>query len=148
MALVNGFSPHFRDPGGSGGGEGSPSNLFNGEYTGRRLPDFMDRDGISGPLQILRMQAINGSLPNDPFLLRLSVEKYIGGPIVGAYKENKGLSYVLKVRSQGQFNRLIKMNQLNDGTAIQMSEHPQLNQSKCVVSNYDSVGLMTIYGHS
>lgn len=145
MALADGFSPHFGDPGGPGGGQGNPTNLFNGEYTGRRLPDYMDRDGSSGPLQILRMQAINGSLPNDPFLLRLSVEKCIGGPIVGAYKENKGLSYVLKVRSQSQFKRLIKMDQLNDGTAIQILEHPQLNQSKCVVSNYDSVGLSDDY---
>lgn len=145
MELAYGFPPLPGDPGGPVGKSGSPSNRVNGEYTGPRYPDFMDRDGTAGPLQFLKMQAVSGAIPQDPFLLRLSVEKYLGGPIEGAYKENRGIAYVLKVRSQAQFNRLLKMKTLNDGTAIEIKEHDQLNQRKCVVSNIDSVGLTDDY---
>lgn len=141
MSLANGYPLRLGDPGGPGGGGGGPSNLINGEYTGARLPHYMDRDGTAGQLQYLKMQAVSGQIPQDPFLLRLSVEKCIGGQIDGAYKENQGLSYVLKVRSQAQFNRLLKMSKLNDGTAISIIEHPQLNQTKCVVSNADATKL-------
>lgn len=141
MSLANGYPLLLGDPGGPGGRGGGPSNYINGDYTGARLPHYMDNDGTAGQLQYLKMQAVSGQIPQDPFLLRLSVEKCIGGQIDGAYKEQQGLSYVLKVRSQTQFNRLLKMNKLNDGTAISITEHPQLNQTKCVVSNADCTKL-------
>lgn len=37
------------------------------------------------------------------------------------------------------------MNRLIDGTEVMITEHPQLNTTKCVVSNYDSVGLSDAY---
>lgn len=121
--------------------------MFQGSYAGQRLPTYMDKDGTSGPLQVLKMQAVgeNATLPNDPFLLRLSVEKCIGGPIDGAFKENRGISYALKVRSNAQFQRLLKMDRLIDGTKVMITEHPQLNTTKCVVSNGDTVGLTDAY---
>lgn len=141
MESVNGTPLRPGDPGGPGGGRVTPSNWKNGEYLGARIPSFMDMDGTAGPLQYLKMTAKNGPIPQDPFLLRLSVEKYIGAPIEGAFKENRGISYVLKVRSSSQFNRLLRMQKLNDGTEISITEHPQLNQRKCVVSNADSTDL-------
>lgn len=147
MALANGFPPLLGDPGGPGGGGGGtgPSNKINGEYTGRLLPSFMDHAGTSGELRFLKMEAVSGSLPQDPFLLRLSVEKFISGPIDGAYKENKGIAYVLKVRSKAQADSLRRMTKLADGTSIRINEHDTLNQRKCVVSNYDTIGLTEEY---
>lgn len=130
------------DPGGPGGGY--QFNRINGEYSNRLLPEFMDRDGNAGQLQFLRMKATTGAIPNDPFLLRLSVEKHVGGQISGAFKE-KGISYVLKVRSQAQFDKLLKMKKLADGTEIEIEEHSTLNQVKCVVSNADTIGLEESY---
>lgn len=98
--LANGRPLHPGDPGGPGGGLGSMGNRMNGDYTGPLLPDYMDPTGTAGQLQYLKMESTAGVMPQDPFLLRLSVEKAIGGPIFGAFKENRGLSYVLKVRSQ------------------------------------------------
>lgn len=147
MMPGSGSAPHRGDPGGPGGGGNSPRNMFQGTYAGQRLPTYMDKEGIAGSLQVLKMQAVgeNTSLPNDPFLLRLSVEKCVGGPIDGAFKENRGISYALKVRSNVQFQKLLKMNRLIDGTEVMITEHPQLNTTKCVVSNYDSVGLSDAY---
>lgn len=127
------------DPGGPGGGY--QRNRKNGEYTDRLIPEFLDREGNAGQLQFLRMKAKTGAIPNNPFLLRLSVEKHVGGQIAGAFKENKGISYVLKVRSQAQFDKLLTMSRLADGTEISVEEHSNLNQVKCVVSNADTIGL-------
>lgn len=115
---ANGRPLHPGDPGGPGGGYGCIDYRKNGDYTGQLLPDFMDPEGIAGQLQYLKMESIAGVMPQDPFLLRLSVEKAIGGPIFGAFKENKGLSYVLKVQSKEQYNRLLRMTQLQDRTPI------------------------------
>lgn len=145
MALANGFPPLLGDPGGPGGGGGGPSNRVNGEYTGRLLPSFMDQAGTAGELRFLKMEAVSGTIPQDPFLLRLSVEKFINGPIDGAYKENKGITYVLKVRSKAQADSLLRMTKLADGTMIRINEHETLNQRKCVVSNYDTIGLTEEY---
>lgn len=95
---------------------------------GPTLPSYLDRDGTAGALQYLKMQATAGPMPQDPFLLRTSVEKHIGARIEGAFKENRGVSYVLKVRSTAQFNKLLRMEKLCDGTPVSISEHPQLNQ--------------------
>lgn len=143
--LANGRPPHPGDPGGPGGGHNSAGNRRYGDYTGQLLPDYMDPEGTAGQLQYLKMETTNGVMPQDPFLLRLSVEKAIGSPIFGAFKENRGLSYVLKVRSQEQVNRLLRMTQLQDSTPIRISEHPFLNQRKCVVTNHDSTGLTDTY---
>lgn len=143
--LANGRPLHPGDPGGPGGGLGSMGNRMNGDYTGPLLPDYMDPTGTAGQLQYLKMESTAGVMPQDPFLLRLSVEKAIGGPIFGAFKENRGLSYVLKVRSQEQVNRLLRMTQLQDSTPIRITEHPFLNQRKCVVTNHDSTGLTDSY---
>lgn len=143
--LANGHHLHPGDPGGPGGGLGKTGNRVLGDYTGALLPEFMDREGTAGQLQYLKMEAVTGAMPQDPFLLRLSVEKAIGGPIFGAFKENKGLSYVLKVRSQQQVDRLLRMNQLQDSTPVRITEHPRLNQRQCVVTNHDTTGLADDY---
>lgn len=143
MVPVLGTSPRFRDPGGPGGG--GPSNLFRGDYAGQLVPLHMDSDGCSGAIQVLQMKATAGTLPSDPFLLRTSIEKWIGKAIDGAFKENRGISYALKVRNAAHFQKLLKMDQLADGTRIQIVEHPTLNKRECVVSNHDCVDLSDDY---
>lgn len=145
MELANGQRFHPGDPGGSGGGQNPGINWRQGEYMGPTLPSYMDRNGTAGTLQYLRMQATTGSMPQDPFLLRISVEKHVGARIEGAFKESRGVSYVLKVRSVAQFNKLLRMEKLCDGTPVSISEHPQLNQRQCVVSNQDVIGLSDDY---
>lgn len=144
MALAANFPPLIGDPGGPGGGTG-PTNMMNGEYTGARYPSYMDPTGAAGALQYLRMAAVYGNIPKDPFLLRKSIESVIGGKIEGAFKENKGMAYVLKVRNPDQFRRLLSMSKLADGTEIQIAEHPTMNQRLCVVSNADVTDLSDDY---
>lgn len=117
-----------------------PSNMLGGQFTGRSFPEWGDLQGNHGDLVMLRMEAATGSLPNAPFLLRKSVEAYLGVPIDGAFPEAKGTAYVLKLRNERLVQRLKKMNQLTDGTAIRIIEHPVLNKTKCVISCKDTVG--------
>lgn len=85
------------------------------------------------------MEAVKGELPRDPFLLRKSVENYIGAKIESAYPEGRGISYVLKMKNPTLVQRLMAMKQLEGGFAIKVSKHPQLNFSKCVVSCQESL---------
>lgn len=141
----NGLHLRPGDPGGPGGGGSGITNQRNGEYTGALVPSFMDPEGTLGQLHYLKLSGTSGQILTDPFLLRLSVEKHIGGPIAGAFKENRGLTYVLKVRSQEQVKQLLRMKQLSDGTGITIEEHSSLNQVRCVVTNPDTVGLSDQY---
>lgn len=121
------------------GGPG-PLNMLGGQFTGRTFPEWGDPEGNSGNLVVLRMEAATGSLPKAPFLLRKSVEAYLGVPIDGAFPEAKGTTYVLKLRNNRLVERLKQMNQLADGTAIKIAEHPTLNKTKVVISCQETVG--------
>lgn len=76
-------------------------------------------------------------LPDDPFIVGISVEKAAGGPIEGASTEARGTRYMLKVRSQVQADRLLKLSMLMDGTEVIIREHPTLNISRCVISCFE-----------
>lgn len=112
MKLAYGFPSLSGDPRSPIGRCGGISNRVNGEYIGPRF-------------EFLKMQAVSGSIPQDSFLLCLSVGRHLRGAIEGAYKENRGIAYVLKVWSQTQFNRLLKMKTLCDATATAIKEHVQ-----------------------
>lgn len=75
----------------------------------------------------------------------MSVEKHTGGPIACAFKENRGLKYVLQVRSKEQVIQRLRMKQLGDGTGITIEEHSSLNRVRCVATNLDTVGLSHQY---
>lgn len=109
-------------------------NRVDGTFSGPTLPPFMDPEGFHGELHLMRMSGVHGPLPNRPFVIRRSVEKFIGGKIEGAFPEGRTSSYALKVRSQKQYSKLLTMSQLIDGTAICVTEHPTLNSVRCVVS--------------
>lgn len=119
-------------------GDPGPSNRRDGEYTGPLFPQWGDKDGDFSKLVILRMEAEKGELPKDPFLIRKSVESHLGVRIESAYPEARGVSYVLKMRNKKHVDKLIKMNQLTNGFAIKISEHPVLNFSKCVINCAES----------
>lgn len=104
-------------------------------HAGPTLPGFMDRDGFYGELRFLRIQGIDGRpLPEAPFMIRKSVHKSAGGKIEGAFPESGGKTYALKVRQLTFYQRLLDMKKLNDGTPIEVIEHPGFNQTRCVVS--------------
>lgn len=124
-------------------GSTSISNLgrVDGTFVGATLPTFMDPEGMYGELHLLRISGVNGPLPNRPFHIRRSVEKYVGGKIEGAFSEANKATYALKVRNLRQFNQLLTMKSLNDGTAVTVTEHPTLNSVRCVVSCRDVIDM-------
>lgn len=135
MALSVGYPPIPGDPGG-----GIP-NYFDGTYTGATLPNYMDPQRNHGELIVLRMEPVNGKMPDHPFLLRQSIEKRVNGKIEGAISEAQGRAYALKVRSQHHLDRLLSMTQLNDGTAVKVTHHPGLNSVRCVISCRDLINV-------
>lgn len=128
--------PPFDDPGG-GPSDDSARNIIHGSYAGRTVPTWLDPSDEHGKLTVLKLEGENGPLPSKPFLLRTSVEKWIGGKIEGAFRENRGISYALKVRNPKQVEKLMAMKTLADGTKVKISKHPVLNKSRCVVSCLD-----------
>lgn len=116
-------------------------NRVDGSFPGSTLPPFMDPEGLHGELHLLRISGVNGPLPNKPFHIRRSVERFVSGKIDGAFPEANKSSYALKVRSQRQFNKLLNMNQLLDGTPVLVAEHPTLNSIRFVVSCRDVVDM-------
>lgn len=120
-------------------GDQGPSNRRDGEYTGQSFPEWGDFNGNHGKLTILKLEAATGKLPQDPFLIRKSVEAYMGTKITSAYPEKKGLSYVIKLRNRLQIEKLMKLDQLNDGFQVRVSTHPVYNYSKCVISCEESI---------
>lgn len=131
MELGDGFPALPDDPG------GGTSNFIDGTYTGATLPRYMDSQRKYGELVVLRMEPVNGKMPDHPFTLRQSIEKRINGKIEGAIPEAQGRTYALKVRSQYHLDQLLSMTQLTDGTAVKVSHHPGLNSVRCVISCRD-----------
>lgn len=115
-----------------------PANRRNGEFTGPLFPEWGDPDGNLGQMVMLRMEAVEGTLPPAPILLRKSVESYLGAKVEGAYPEARGTSYVLKLRNTAHVEKLKRMSQLANGFPIRIVEHPILNVSKCVISCSES----------
>lgn len=113
----------------------------DGTFTNATLPSYMDPEGMYGELHLLRISGVNGPLPNRPFQIRRSVEKFVGGKIEGAFPEANKATYALKVRNKRQFDQLLTMKKLNDGTAITITEHPTLNSIRCVVSCRDVINM-------
>lgn len=105
----------------------------DGTTAGRRLPEW--KDPINGDISVLAMKPAkeNGILPNNPFIIRKSIENAVGA-IEDARPEAKGNRYILKVRQTSQIEKLMKLQQLIDGTAIVIDFHEFLNVRKCIVS--------------
>lgn len=132
MALDRGFPPL---PGVDRGG----TTYIDGSYAGATLPSFMDPLGNHGEIVVLKLEPVCGKLPEHPFLLRKSVENWINGKIEGAFPEAGGRSYALKVRSKWQYERLLNMAELEDGTAIKITKHTNLNSARCVINCRDLI---------
>lgn len=101
------------------------------------MPEWMDPSDNNGELSILRLQAKDGQTFKNPFIIRSSVEICAGGKIDGAFPENRGMYYSLKVRNDDQVRKLLKMDKLTDGTRVEVITHPSLNTVRCVVSCSD-----------
>lgn len=123
---------------GTSGGGGPPPFDPND----RTLPAWMDSDGDHGVVIILQMRTtVEGKpLPKNPFTVAKTVQMN-AGKIASAYNENRGMTMVLKVRSEKQAQQLKKINKLIDGTEVVVTDHPTLNQTRCVVSCGQSIGM-------
>lgn len=118
------------------------SQRVDGSHIGPTLPPYMDKEGTHGELMILRLRGVeNRPLPTAPFLIRKSIQSFLGVKIEGAFPETNGSSYALKVRNSRQFQRLLEMKALVDGTPVEVIEHPILNTVRCVVSCRDAVNM-------
>lgn len=133
MRLAEGFPPLLGDPGGG--------TAYNGLTTGPTLPGFMDPTGEHGNLVLLKLEPVYGKMPDNPFTLRTSIEKWVKGKIAGATPQGGGKTYVLEARSQKQIDRLLEMKQLSDGTAIRITEDPDLNSVRCVINCRDLMNI-------
>lgn len=122
----------------SSGGVGPPHYDPND----RTLPAWMDEDGDHGVVIILQMRTTTDGkpLPKNPFTVAKTVQQN-AGKIASAYNENRGMSMVLKVRNVKQAQQLKKINKLVDGTEVVVTDHPTLNQTRCVVSCSQSIGM-------
>lgn len=131
------------DPLPEGSRTGTAGSKLDGTYRRKTLPSWMEEDSSSGDLQILRLEAVNRALPKNPFIIRASIEQWINGKIEGAFPENKGQMYCLKVRRKDHIERLLKLTTLIDNTNVQLSLHPTLNVCRCVVSCADIIDIPT-----
>lgn len=120
------------------GGSGPPL----GAHNDRTLPAWMDLEGDHGVLVILQMKTTTEGkpLPKNPFTIAKTVQQ-IAGKIASAHIENRGMSMALKVRSDKQAAKLKSLKQLIDGTDVVVTDHPTLNQVRCVVSCSQAIGM-------
>lgn len=124
---------------------GFPDNVMSnqridGSYTGPILSSFMDAEQQHGELMLLRLRGVDGRpLPSAPFLIRKSIQAYLGSSIDGAFPEAGGSSYALKVRNRKAFQKLLEFKKLSDDTPVEVIEHPVLNMVRCVVTCRDVV---------
>lgn len=102
------------------------------------MPQWIDQNGDYGKLTVLRLEGIKEDLPKKPFMIRKSVESFLGVKIKDAFPEKKGVSYIIRLRNQKQVEKLKSMAKLADGSEIKIAEHPTLNQTRCVISCEES----------
>ncbi|XP_058827362.1 uncharacterized protein LOC131687301 [Topomyia yanbarensis] len=103
--------------------------------TGAGCPSWMDPEGKHGKVIVLSLKAANeGVLPkNHPFTVGKSIQLLIGNAYT-ATTESKGTKYILKVRQQVHATKLLGMKTLFDGTPVEITAHPTLNYSRCIVN--------------
>ncbi|XP_055587839.1 uncharacterized protein LOC129740257 [Uranotaenia lowii] len=80
------------------------------------------------------------NLPKNPFTISKSVQ-HDGGKIEYAKTEAKGTKYIIKVRGRKLAEKIFKLETLIDGTPIEITPHPQLNFTRCVVTCHDAIDL-------
>ena len=120
------------------GGSGPPLIPHND----RTLPAWMDLEGDHGVLVVLQMKTTTEGkpLPKNPFTVAKTVQQMVGR-IASAHTENRGMSMALKVRSDKQATKLKELTKLIDGTDVVVTDHPTLNQIRCVVSCGQAIGM-------
>lgn len=75
----------------------------------------------------------DGTLPTNPFILSRTIKEAVGA-IDSAYRD-RAKNLVIKVRSEKKAKKLMDLTELIDKeTKIRISEHPTLNQCKCIVT--------------
>lgn len=124
-------------PDGDPGGRAMGGNTIDGSYRGRTVPEWMDPANVFGPLTILRLQPVAPAvLPKNPTVVSISVKECCG-PIEGAFPENRGTCYALKVRKPEQVSKLKALTELFDHTPVSIVEHPIHNYVKCVIFSHE-----------
>lgn len=120
-------------------GGGAPPNF---DPNDRTLPAWMDADGDHGVVIVLQMKTtVEGRpLPKNPFTVAKTVQ-INAGKVASAYHENRGMSMVIKVRNEKQARQLKAISKLIDGTEVVVTDHPALNQTRCVVSCAKTIGM-------
>lgn len=112
----------------SGRGPGLPPTIIDGRPT---APDWMSGTGL-GQLQVLSLYANDTNKKLCPFIVGKSMKDLVG-EIESTTTEANGNKYILRIRSQSQADKLLKMTSLFDGTKITVESHPVLNKRKCVI---------------
>lgn len=74
----------------------------------------------------------DGSLPSNPFIVSRSLKEAVGS-IDSAYRD-RAKNLVIRVRSEKKAEKLLQLQELIDETKVKVTEHPKLNQSRCIVT--------------
>ena len=107
----------------------------------RGINSQIGEDSGNGAVEKGDAQRIEKPLPSNPFMIEKSIRMAIGGDprgVVITSKEARGTRYVLRVRNRQIMEKLLKMKQLVDGTAVEVIPHPSLNFCQGIVYDVDT----------
>lgn len=123
------------------GFNGGGTRQFDGTFTGRTFPEYMDPEGRFSALTILRLQGKNKkALPKKPYMIRKTIEKCAGGKIEGGYSEDKDdKTYALKVKRPDQVKRLMALACLSDGTPVEVVAKCEVTCSRTVKASDEEI---------
>lgn len=100
------------------------------------LPGWLDPEAPQnlGPMSVLLLAPTkrDGRLPISPFFIARSIKERVGS--IDSIYRDKEKNLVLKLRGAARAKKLMQMTKLIDGTEVTVTEHPRLNQVRCVVS--------------
>lgn len=132
--------------------DGNPSLQNGGTWLplSRTMPEYLNSgDLIDQHTLLLRAKKgenddISPKLPSNPFSIGLSVRNLLGSDptkLMVAVKEAKGAHYVIRTTSKMVVESLLKLDELTDGTKIEVIPHPNLNIVQGIIYDTDTINI-------
>nr|XP_049464987.1 uncharacterized protein LOC125907363 [Anopheles coluzzii] len=116
-------------PSGGGWGHGPPPV----NKRGRQAPEWLDPANVHGELRYLILAPQKGfAIPKNAFLIEKSLSPFVG-PIEPCVPMDQGARYLMKTRSREQFDKLLAIKKLIDGTPVEITSDRARNTVQCVM---------------
>ncbi|XP_049294397.1 uncharacterized protein LOC125769637 [Anopheles funestus] len=104
----------------------------------RPVPEWMDKSNENGDMKFLVLQTTDDSpLPKNPFIVGKSISSLAGELSEPGKIIDNGKKLLLKTRSARQFQTLLSLTKLIDGTSVSVTPHATLNSVQCVIFSPD-----------